>query len=339
MSNFGIKVCDRIVNLYSKTPNFSIVLPCSCNANCYFCSWKKVRRNTHIKVFPNKPTSEHITQYETKLKHVLDNLPKEFTQISLTGGEPLRSPYLGVVLKMIDKTKFTKVVLTTNGGNRKNFLNKFPQHFNKINHINLSRHSHDEITNNKIIFNSKNILSNNEVKLFCEYMNKNGIDVTLNCVLTRALETHKSVLDYINFAKEVNASAICFRKIYDNNLSPTYTEKLFDNIKFKANSCHVCRTKTQLINGMFVHWKISAEEPTLLLQDTPAVIINGTKLKMPAFNITKNIYELIFQPDGNITVDWKGQFPASLVQLDPNPIDDCTVTEDVCAPQRNRNCL
>ena len=139
-------------------PNLSIVVPGGCNANCQFCFWKK-----------NKTCNNYLE----KMKVTLSNLPSQFYQLSLTGGEPTLSPYLEDIVNSIDRKKFKHTVLTTNGAN---LLEKVNILKGKIDHINISRHRYDDNINNSI-FNSK-MLTTEQVKEVTNELNKVGIDVT-----------------------------------------------------------------------------------------------------------------------------------------------------------------
>ena len=120
----------------SAVQNLSIIMPGQCNANCNFCFWRS-----------DKEPQDYIQQ----LKATLDSMPEEFAQISLTGGEPCISPYFRDVLNVIDKKRYPKVVLTTNGTSLIKQL-VCPE-FAKVDHLNISRHHFDDAINNEI-FNS-----------------------------------------------------------------------------------------------------------------------------------------------------------------------------------------
>lgn len=251
-------------NSVIRDPNFSIVTPGGCNANCNFCFWKKT-----------KPCSG----YFEKLSNILNNLPNQFYKISITGGEPTISPYLERILLSIDKNKYNKVVLTTNGFNLLKVYDKFE---NIVDHVNISRHHYIDSINNKI-FNSS-MPKERDLKLMTEKLNSIGIDVTFSAVLNENLKTDDDIKNYINFAKKNGASKIFFRKPH-GDLTPSLTESIYENIKYKEHVCPVCRDRNQLIEGMNVTWKASLMEPSIELN---------------------SIYELIFNENGKLTKDWKG---------------------------------
>lgn len=256
-------------------PNLSIVVPGGCNANCQFCFWKKTKT---------------CNNYLEKMKVTLSNLPSQFYQLSLTGGEPTLSPYLEDIVNSIDREKFRHTVLTTNGAN---LLEKVNILKGKIDHINISRHHYDDNINNSI-FNSK-MITTEQLKNVTNELNKVGIDVTYSAVLSENLSTKEEIETYIQFAKENGASQVFFRKPH-GTLDPTNAEKSFESIESKEYSCPVCRTKNQIINDIRISWKASLEEPSKEL---------GT------------IYELIMNENAELTKDWEGK-----LKVDSNKINE-----------------
>lgn len=270
-------------NLTIQNPNFSIVMPGGCNAKCKFCFWEK-----------NKTCKNYLEN----LSNILNKLPDNFTQISITGGEPTISPYLKEVLNLIDKSKFKKVVLTTNGHKLLETLHLFE---GIVDHVNISRHHDDEEINNKI-FGTK-MVDKKTLKIITNELNKIGIDVTFSSVLNENLKTSKDVKNYINFAKECGSSQIFFRKPH-GTISPSSTEKLYEDYKYDEFKCPACRSRYQLIEGMNIIWKSSLMEPSLELN---------------------KIYELIFNEKGELTKDWEGN---SKVDINENFSMDYKLNEE-----------
>jgi molybdenum cofactor biosynthesis enzyme MoaA len=253
----------------SNGPNFSIIVPGNCNGHCSFCFWKK---------------TECCPDYLDKLKEILDSMPPEFKQISLTGGEPCMSSYLKDILKLIDKEQYPKVVLTTNGTNLYNTLGDIAE-IKIIDHINISRHHYIDGVNKKI-FNSSAIINSSELLDVIELAHQKEIDVTLNCVLTDFLYSKSALIMFINYAKSLGADAVCFRKQH-GTLEASKQESLFEQYPVMGTGgCPVCRTKLQKINGVNVFWKASCSEPSKELGE---------------------MYEAIMHPDGKVTLDWAGE--------------------------------
>ena len=255
--------------------NFSIVVPGGCNAMCKFCFWEE------------QQTSKN---YISELFTTLSNMPVGCA-LSITGGEPTISKYIELILQAIKfhKDKFEKVILTTNGTKLIECLDMMD---GIVDHINISRHHYDsEIRKN--IF-GVDIISDSDLIHAIEICNQLGIDITFNAVLCDEIKTKNDIWSFIKYAKDMNASAITFRQDYNRNLgnSESEIEQLFSEYKsIYSYDCPVCRTRSQIINGMKVTWKSSTFEPS---------------------NDLKDIYEFILQPNGKLTIDWAGESEISL---------------------------
>lgn len=259
-------------------PNFTIVAPGGCNAECDFCFWKQEKTGKN---------------YMDKLKRTMELLPSQFYMLSISGGEPTISPYLTQILDSIDVEQFTHRILTTNGTHLMKHIDKISE---KIQHINISRHHWDEEINKKI-FISETVPDAKHLSECIDILNERGIDVTFSCVLTdEYILTKEDIIKYVQFAKECGASHVYFRKKHEN-LLPHHLEAEFGHSKIiKTHDCPACRTRVQLIKGMDVHWKTSVLEPSA---------------EMPDF-----LFETVFHPSGKFTYDWDGQFeidPADII--------------------------
>lgn len=257
------------MNLLNNDPNFSIVLPGGCNANCDFC------------FAGSRPNRISLAKYLTNLEKILNTLPKEFYQISITGGEPGISPYLEHVLELISehREKYTNILLTTNGTNllkHKDIISK------AVDHINISRHHYDSVSNKKIFKGSYDITEPYLEQCIDEY-GKVGIDVSVNCVVND-FTTKEFIEKFIQFSKSIGFSAIRFRKENGTN-DPVAVEKEFEEYKVLWNGeSPVCKTRKRKISGIDTFWKTSVVEPD---------DVSGNKL-----------FELVYMEDGNVYSDW-----------------------------------
>lgn len=254
-------------------PNFSIITPGGCNARCSFCFWSE------------QPV---IEGYIEKLKNALASLPGQFEQLSVTGGEPTLSKHLGLILGAIDRKKFKKVVLTTNGTNLKSVI---PMFTDIVDHVNISRHFYEDDISNSVFEvedpKGLRVPSTEELRELCGMLNQIGVDVTLSAVLTKHFKSKDDVLKMIEYTKNVGASFLFLRKPH-GTLTQTKLEKEFSAYKVRNYSeCPVCKTSVQLINGIPVSWKMSVLEPSKVLAE--------------------EVYEGVFHPDGRMTADWAGK--------------------------------
>lgn len=270
------------MQLYNNDPNFSIVLPGGCNAKCDFCFSQFSQRDPVL-----------VSEYVSRLADVLSTLPRQFYQISITGGEPMLSKYLPMVLGVIApyKKQFTNVLLTTNGTDlvaHAEFLNGI------VDHVNISRHHYDE-DQNKGIFGGSYQESDKTTMDAIKQCSVYGIDVSFNCVIPEDMSDVNFIFEYIRWAQRMGGIAVRFRK-QNGTLDSAPIEKYFENHKVLwRGECPVCRTKKQLIAGMPVYWKTSIVEPSEI--------------------ITEKIFELIFDKDGKVYADWNGQRELSMEDL------------------------
>ena len=255
-------------------PNFTIILPGPCQANCDFCFWKR---------------ESEEGSFIKSLKRVLKKLPDNFNQISISGGEPTLSPVFEDTLTLINKYKnkgkFNKVVLTTNGINLKKF------DLTGIDHINISRHHYNDGVNQGI-FKTKNIPSGEELNSINKYINKFGIDVNYNIVLVEDNEL-SDIGTFIDFAKRTGATSLTFRNQYGNYGLSKLEKTIINVLKYKpfsTSTCPVCLTNTYFVNGLKVKFHSSDYEPT----------------ESKSFD-EKEVYELVLQPTGDLTKDWEAK--------------------------------
>ena len=257
-------------------PNLSIILPGNCDVKCKFCTWR---------AGATMGASVH-DKYLSRIKHILDTLPPYFISISLTGGEPLLSPYLWGVLDIIDKKRWQRVGITTNATHLTNeILDKFQD---KLDFINISRHHYDDEIN-ATVFDGDNIPTTEQLTRINQYAYSIGIPVSYNTVLTKYLSVEKSEIEkFVKFAYKTHARGINFRKIQGKitNTDPSSHEALYLNDPTYVNyPCPVCRTASTFIHNMRISWKAAVLEPSLNLGYW---------------------FEGVLHPNGVLSGDWDG---------------------------------
>ncbi len=290
---------------FNNDPNFSIVLPGGCNAKCGFCFNKTQPR------IPSSP----IREYLFNLNAWLSSIGPQFYQVSLTGGEPMLSPYLDAVLGLLagKREKYTNIILTTNGTG---LLAKIDLVSAAVDHINISRHHFDEKANTEVFGGSYN-MPDAELSEIIDRFGERGIDVSINCVINDS--TPKDfILDFIAWANRTGVNAIRFRK-ENGDLSPTPVEREFASYKVLwEGSCPVCRTTLQKIKGMDVYWKSSTLEPSEV--------------------ITESVFEIVYQPNGMAYLDWQGKIPLRM-HLDVAPrASERGAGRSLCHPSKGESC-
>lgn len=266
------------IETFNQDPNFSIVMPGGCNADCAFC-FNKDKRTAKM--------GDRMT-WLLNLYKTLVVLPEQFYQISITGNEPLLSPIIDDVMSVCREVryKYTNILLTTNGTG---LIDKCDCISNSVDHINISRHHYDEKENCKIFGGSYQIMDKDLIKIIDRYSAR-GVDVSLNCVIDD--KTTRDFIDaYINFAKQIGAHAVRFRKQNGDNLNmtPAETDINPDYPILERAECPVCRTWKRVIGGMDTYWKAAVIEPT-------------DKIK-------NKVYELVYNTDGKVYLDWNYSIP------------------------------
>lgn len=284
---------DYITNIktHNETPNLTLVLPGPCNASCSFCTWKR-----------ESDESGFLDAFYKLVYH----LPPEFTQISISGGEPTLSPVLPDVLAGIEILKaqgrITKAVLTTNGSNLSAAMGLLSP---AINHVNISRHHYSGDANSDV-FKCK---IPTDIQGIVGYLECKAIDVNLNCVLY-ADKDENFMYDYLSFARIAHIRSVTFRNTYNNYKEGRILKYLRSHYKpVSVSSCPVCRTEEYLVQGVKVRCHLSDEEPTNNI------------------NLNDELYELILHPDGTLSKDWSKQKPVLLEEhprknLRPKPAQE-----------------
>ena len=274
------------MNLAVNNPNFSIVVPTGCNAECDFCFWQE------------SDSAKWGLEYLRALNDTLVALPEEFKQCSITGGEPTTSGMLRDIL-ILARLRFDKVVLTTNGYNLEAWM------FEYVDHVNISRHHHDDY-DNQAIFRTDTVPDSDILTQLCEDANKAGVDVTINTVVSADFNDCGFLNRMIQFTKDVNANALCIRKQH-GNIEDLPVESNIPNKVSYEHSCGVCLIKERLIDGMKTTWRYSVAEPS---------------------NELGAIYELVFNQDCSITSDWAGNEEIHVLEVSNDWDEDEEMFED-----------
>jgi len=275
------------MNVVNTNPNFTIVLPVFCNAGCNFCSWKESKQDQKI-------GDEKI--FLQNLKKTLEELPEEFTQITISGGEPTLYKDLNKVLMMIayHKDKFKKVVFTTNGVRLKEYSTN-PIFTEVVDFVNISRHHFVDSENDRVM-KTKSITFS-DIKEISENLGSKGIPVNINCVLEEKENIYSLdfMSDFIEYSRNNYVNSITFRKDYMEGFGISDLEERVqkDYSPKQVSECPVCLKTRYIIKGMEVNFTTSEFEPKDILKD--------------------DIYEVILQPDGILTSDWEGEKEISFV--------------------------
>lgn len=235
----------------------------------------------------SKPSQNYLAQ----LKTVLDIIPLEFTRLSLSGGEPTLSPYLEEVITVVRQRRdWNAVVLTTNGADCSRLYDL------EIDHINISRHAEYNV-NNWRVFGTRKVPSVEKLEQDIAVLNKYGKDVTINCTLQNQFDK-ESLESFLRKMHDIGATGVTFRKDQrKESIDPPREMFFLDSKARRVWSCDACRVWNNLYLGMSVTWKSSIPEPSIHYGQ---------------------VYELIFHPNGRLTIDWGGKQDYTTVEGQDN---------------------
>ena len=220
-------------------------------------------------------------KYLARLKRVIKQLPEDiFTQVSLTGGEPTLNSDLSEIIRAC-KERFGKVVLTTNGTKLRDYIaskSSLPDF------INISRHgkSFEECAK---VFHTEFIPSDSDILWINKKLARTTVRSTMNVVCPSFDKL--DIEGYILYAKSLQFSSLCFRK--DHTKGKDTTDLAYP-VEYK-NENPVSKTLGYEIEGMPVEFRSSELEST---------------------EVVDYCHELIFHPDGNLTLDWEGKITMAI---------------------------
>lgn len=299
------------LDIVQPEPNLTAILPGECQARCRFCHERK------------GPAPASLSAWMRSFEELIGELPSHlFRVLSLSGGEPTLSPVFAELLELLRGRhgRFTRVVLTTNGGALTRHLHQLP---GAVSNVNLSRHAVDDADNEGVfrldpLFTSPGVPSRNTLGELIRALGSAGVLVNLNCVYSakhfmgRRVEgvevaaLRARAEDYIRMARDLGAHSISFR--YDHHTqhedAPTFLEDLFaDQANYRVTSCSSCRVVTKLLGGLPVNFKRSAFEPVSL-------------------HPPSELYELVFHSNGVLARDWQRR------HVMPRPVPEIRVTDN-----------
>lgn len=182
--------------------NFSIVLDRSCNADCKFC----------VEALRNHSNNKRNCDYE----RVLSKMRDINTSISITGGEPTANSRFIELVNLVDKYKFRKTVVTTNGSFliRDNF--KILDSLLNFNHLNISKAHFDERENRAVMrYKTDDYFSNEDLISVMNHIKEkeSKLRVRLSCVLTQStIKSKEDIQAYADFYSDY-VDNIVFREL------------------------------------------------------------------------------------------------------------------------------
>ena len=182
--------------------NFSIVVDRSCNADCKFC----------VEDLRNHSNEKRDCNYEA----VLSKMRELDVSISVTGGEPTANSRFIELANLIDKYKFRKTVVTTNGSYliRDNF--KVLDSILNFNHLNISKAHFNESKNRAVMrYKADDYFSDEDLVSVVNHIKEkqSKLRIRLSCVLTKStIKSKEDIQEYADFYSDY-VDNIVFREL------------------------------------------------------------------------------------------------------------------------------
>ncbi|MDR3266266.1 MAG: radical SAM protein, partial [Tannerella sp.] len=273
--------------------NFSISLTHICNADCTFCIEKLKYMNRAEGL-----TTEII---ENVSDYVFQNIQQK--QISITGGEPLRSDSLEAVLMV--SQRFKKSVLTTNGTT---LWEKLPLLYKyDLKHLNVSRVSINQKKNADIM---KFPFYKDDFGLSLQEVSRIKIPVRMSCLLLReGVDTIDMIKEYVDYYAAFGVKSFVFRELTSVSTSMvsenTHNYLLNNKIWLKTlDFSEFEHVSTRL--GYYYHVeKYNYNGVTVYTEKA-----NLKKAYEMQDNNKSIVYELILHPDGILRRSWDKNSPS-----------------------------
>lgn len=289
-----------------KNFNFTIFLDDYCNADCKFCIEQiKTENNGRINKV-GKIEDKEI--YLRRLDYILGKIRPFNPSISVTGGEPLLSPYFREALRILGKYSFRKVVITTNGINIDKYTDDIIQA--GISHVNFSRPSYDTNVCQQIMrfreqHSSIDILREAIIKL-----EANGVRTRFNCIISyEGISRLSEIKKYLTFIHSMGCKNVVFRELMSfNEQNYKNEEKMAYAVKNRVRMNDIwaeieadCEfIPFSNIRGHYYYIEIYKFRDMTVVSERA----NLKFLEKYRCENLHYIYEMAFHPNGNLCAGW-----------------------------------
>lgn len=296
---------DKEYDVYEHV-NLSIFIDDYCNYRCPFCvadQRQEVRKNKLSQA-----------EYLRKLEEVLDYLLPLNPTVSITGGEPTKSPLLIPVIKLLDKYAFKRRTLTTNGSG---LLDRYGRGFvideiikAGFNYINISRLHYDEAINKKLALPTVDHLSNDDLQyILMHYKSGNQYTsrIRLSAVLQKGgIDSVEEISKYIKYFSKYGQDSYIFRQLMlpDQFVAPgkkKYTEDAFVSLDEIYSDFGDDFELYKEIHGYYYTVKIFNNHGRNVATEYADLAVSYSENK----DHEDLVYEMVFHPNGNLTKNWQ----------------------------------
>lgn len=302
----------KLRRVYSNV-NLSIFVDDYCNANCKFCV-AQLRYENKGKMY-KKYKIQSDREYFDRLNYVLKYLRPLNPSVSITGGEPTKSHRLVPILEMIEKYRYRKRTITTNGSGLFDVVGgkTILQHItdNHFQHLNISKAHFDEDINRKIMQYENGYCSNEDIAKIAIYSKVHNLRPRMSCLLLKeGINDKDGMIQYLNFFQNLGIDNVIFRESMDfdekNMLNKRKMEYLKEN-KVKLNDIWKIIDKddrfTPIRNllGYYYYVEVYKFKEVDMVSESA----NLVKLYEEKEKAQNTVFEMIFHPNGNLNGSWE----------------------------------
>lgn len=293
--------------------NLSIFVNESCNANCKFCV-DQLRFEGKGKKFVKGRISDD-EEYFARLEEVLATLQPLNTSISITGGEPTKSPRLPRIIKLVSKYNFRKRVITTNGSGLldvaagKRIIDQIVE--NGFHHLNISKTHYLEYINSEVMQFDNSYFTNEQMAEVVRIAKSGSVRPRLSCLLLKnGVHDVKGVMRYMDFFGEMGVDNIIFMETMDYDKSAMlnipklrFLEKnkiLLDDVWSQIDLMpDVFKPIVQVLGYYYYCEVYKYNGIDMVTESANLVAIDPQKAKAP-----NTVFEMVFHPNGNLNGSW-----------------------------------
>lgn len=205
------------IECFTNPYNVSWEITAACNLRCKHCCFSNQDYN-----------ADNDVSTEVALRFVNELVDSDLVKIMITGGEPFLRKDLFKIIEIL-KTKNTIIELTTNAiVINEDIVQNLVKHFNlKFDYIQVSLDGADLQTHEQTRGKDSFLKTIKGIKLLI----KSGINVTINCVVTK--NNYHQMIELYNLAQKLGVSLITFSRIHteDKNLLPDINLLFKETIK------------------------------------------------------------------------------------------------------------
>ena len=194
---------DEGFNVYVDTTS-------ACNARCDFCI-----ANTSGRL--EGDTQRFLDGLETALSftHEVDGT------IQVVGGEPLISRRFSLVMSLMKKFTFRRVVVNTNGTRLEERVPQIVE--GGVTHVNISRHAISDRENNEVMRFRKEPVTSSDLEAAVAALRNRNIRTRLQGNLINGhLDSLDKIKEYLDFAARIGVDTVSFSELFPLAAFPWY---------------------------------------------------------------------------------------------------------------------